>query len=303
MSDPGTPTLDQLRVFLAVSDAGSFAAAARKLGRATSVVSYSIANLEAQLGVSLFDREKTKKPRLTEAGRIVLSQARAVGQKIDDLRAKVKNLQHGLEAEVHLALDVMLPAERVIDALKAFEAEFPAVSLHLRVEALGAVMQLVLDRGATIGISGPPDVAVDGIERIGIGSVYLIPVAAPGHPLACGRNRPGDGRKYVQLVLTDRSSRTEGQDMGVLGTHSWRLADLASKHMLLREGIGWGNMPLPMVREDLEAGRLVRLEMPDATGGAYEFRAVYRTDSPPGLAGSWLIERFAAQARAERLPI
>ena len=55
-SGPGIPTLDQLRVFLTVVDAGSFAGAARKLGRATSVISYSIANLEVQLGVSLFDR-------------------------------------------------------------------------------------------------------------------------------------------------------------------------------------------------------------------------------------------------------
>ena len=76
-SDPGTPTLDQLRVFLTVVEAGSFAGAARRLGRATSVVSYSIANLEAQLGLSIFDRESTRKPQLTEAGRAVLSEARA----------------------------------------------------------------------------------------------------------------------------------------------------------------------------------------------------------------------------------
>jgi DNA-binding transcriptional LysR family regulator len=61
-ADPGTPTLDQLRVFLTVVEVGSFAGAARMLGRATSVISYSIANLEAQLGVSLFDRDSTRKP-------------------------------------------------------------------------------------------------------------------------------------------------------------------------------------------------------------------------------------------------
>jgi DNA-binding transcriptional LysR family regulator len=77
-SDPGTPTLDQLRVFLTVVETGSFAATARELGRATSVISYSIANLEAQLGVSLFDRRSTRKPRLTDAGRTVLSEARTV---------------------------------------------------------------------------------------------------------------------------------------------------------------------------------------------------------------------------------
>ena len=67
MSDP-RPTLDQLQVFLAIVEAGSFAGAARRLGRATSVVSYTIANLEAQLGLELFDRDTTRKPTLTEAG-------------------------------------------------------------------------------------------------------------------------------------------------------------------------------------------------------------------------------------------
>ena len=57
-SDPGTPTLDQLRVFLTVIEVGSFAGAARRLGRATSVISYSIANLETQLGVLLFYRRR-----------------------------------------------------------------------------------------------------------------------------------------------------------------------------------------------------------------------------------------------------
>lgn len=53
MSDPGQPTLDQLKVFITVVETGSFAAASRKLNRATSVISYTIANLEAQLGVTL----------------------------------------------------------------------------------------------------------------------------------------------------------------------------------------------------------------------------------------------------------
>jgi DNA-binding transcriptional LysR family regulator len=124
-SELGTPTLDQLQVFLTVVDVGSFAGAARRLGRATSVVSYSIANLEAQLGVSLFDRQSTRKPQLTEAGRTVLSEARTVSNGVNGLRARVKGLLQGLEAEVHLVLDVMLPAPRVVDALKAFRLSFP----------------------------------------------------------------------------------------------------------------------------------------------------------------------------------
>jgi DNA-binding transcriptional LysR family regulator len=296
-SDPGTPTLDQLRVFLTVADVGSFAGAARKLGRATSVVSYSIANLEAQLGVSLFDRESTRKPQLTEAGRTVLSEARTVTNGINGLRAKVRGLLQGLEAEIHLVLDVILPAWRVVDALKAFRAEFPTVSLRLYTEALGAARQMVLSRTATIGICGPLDVEVAGLERIGVGSVELIPVAASDHPLAgAGRNPPGAGRDHIQLVPTDRSPLTQGQDLGVIGTQTWRLADLGSKHMLLKEGIGWGYMPEPMVREDIEAGRLVQLNVPEYKDGFVRLHAIYRTDTPPGPAGSWLIARFVAQA-------
>jgi DNA-binding transcriptional LysR family regulator len=295
-ADPGTPTLDQLRVFLTVVDMGSFAGAARKLGRATSVISYSIANLEAQLGVSLFDRQSTRKPQLTEAGRAVLSEARTITNGVSGLRAKVRGLLQGLEAEIHLVLDVLLPASRIIDALKAFRVEFPTVSLRLYMEALGAVTQMVLNRTATIGICGPLDVEVAGLERVGIGSVEMIPVAAPDHPLArAGRNAPGAGREHIQLVLTDRSPLTQGQDRGVIGTQTWRLADLGSKHMLLREGIGWGYMPEPMVREDVETGRLVRLDMREYKDGFMRLHAIYRTDTPPGPAGSWLIARFEAQ--------
>lgn len=298
-SGPGIPTLDQLHVFLTVVDAGSFAGAARKLGRATSVISYSIANLEAQLGVSLFDRESTRKPQLTEAGRMVLAEARTVSNGVDGLRAKVKGLLQGLEAEIHLVLDVMLPAWRVVDALKAFRAEFPTVHLRLYVEALGAVTQMVLHRSASIGVGLPLDAEITGIERMGVGSVELVPVAAPDHPLArASQNAPGAGREHIQLVLTDRSAFTQGEDLAVVATQTWRLADLGSKHMLLKEGIGWGNMPEPMVREDLAAGRLVHLDMPDCRGGPYRLQAIYRTDTPPGPAGSWLIKRFQAQAES-----
>jgi DNA-binding transcriptional LysR family regulator len=295
-SDPGTPTLDQLRVFLTVVETGSFAGAARKLYRATSVISYSIANLELQLGVQLFDRKTTRKPQLTVAGRTVLIEARTVFNGIDGLRAKVKGMMQGLEAEVHLALDVMLPAYRVVDALKAFRTEFPTVSLHLRIEALGAVTQLVLDHDSTLGVSGPLHMGIGGIEQIGVGAVLLIPVAAPDHPLALGKpNLPGAAREHVQLVLSDRSPLTQDKEFAVISPRTWRLADLGAKHMLLREGIGWGNMPTHMIEDDLASGRLVALDLPEYRSGWYNFDVVYRTDTPPGPAASWLIERFIGQ--------
>lgn len=295
MANPGTPTLDQLRIFLAIVDTGSFAAAGRRLNRAVSVISYGIMNLEQQLGLTLFEREGSRKPVLTTAGRALLAEARAISQGIDGLRAKVKGLLDGLEAEVDLAVDVMLPADRLGKVLRAFATEFPTVSLRLHAEALGAITAMVLDRTAVVGISGPLAAGVEGVECISAGSVPMVPVAAPDHPLGrMERIAPGAGRDYTQLVLTDRSRFTEGQDFSVLSPKTWRLADLGAKHALLREGIGWGNMPLPMIEPDLVAGTLVRLHMPDHPGGTYRFAGVWRRDTPPGPAASWLLDQFVA---------
>ncbi|WP_424811499.1 LysR family transcriptional regulator [Roseococcus sp. YIM B11640] len=303
MSEIGTPSFEQLRVFRTVAEAGSFAAAARTLGRATSAVAYAVGNLEQQLGVALFAREGTRRPVLTEAGRMVLAEARILTQDMDTLRARVLGLRRGLEREVQVALDVMLPTERVADALTAFAAEFPSVTLRLHVEALGAVPEMVLAGRADLGVMGPQEIGGDALARIGVGQVELVPVAAPGHPLALARrNPPGAGRAHVQLVLTDRSRLTEGWDFAVMATRTWRLADLGAKHLLLREGIGWGNMPLPMVREDLEAGRLVRLDMPELRGGTYHLNAIHRMDRPPGPAAAWLVARFEQQAAALAAP-
>lgn len=303
MQGPGTPTLDQLRIFLAIVDTGSFAGAGRKLGRAVSVISYGMANLEGQLGLLLFDREGTRKPVLTEAGRALLAESRAIAQGIDGLRAKVKGLLDGLEAEVDLAVDVMLPAERLGTVLRAFALEFPTVQLRLHVEALGGVTALVGEGHAILGISGPIAGAMDGIERVSAGSVLMVPVAAPTHPLGgLAAILPGTARRYTQLVLSDRSRTTEGQDFAVISPKTWRLADLSAKHALLREGVGWGNMPLGMVEDDFARGTLVRLDLPDNPGGNYGFTAVWRSDTPPGPAASWLLGQFVAMGTRDHPP-
>lgn len=301
MNNPGTPTFDQLRIFLAIVDTGSFAAAGRRLNRAVSVISYGIANLETQLGLLLFEREGTRKPQLTVAGRALLAEARSISHGIDGLRAKVKGLLDGLEAEVDIAVDVMLPSDRMGKVLRKFATEFPTVQLRLHAEALGAITAMVLDRGAIVGISGPLAAGVEGVECVAAGSVPMVPVAAPDHPLGrMARIPPGAGRDYTQLVLTDRSRFTEGQDYSVMSPKTWRLADLGAKHALLREGIGWGNMPLPMIEGDLVAGTLVRLSMPDHPGGTYRFAGIWRRDTPPGPAAAWLLEQFVALGQDDR---
>src|SRR6201996_6508762 len=216
MSEPRAPTLDQIAVFLAIVETGSFAGAARKLGRANSVISYAIANLEGQLGVTLFARSGTARPRLTDAGRAILADSRGLAIALDGLLAKARGLTSGLEAEVSLVVDVMLPAKRLVKTLDEFRKQFPTVALRLRVEALGAVTQAVMEGSASFGVSGPLEMASDLLTRGPAGSVKLLAVAAPDHPLAllAGPLSPALTRDYIQLVLTDRSSLTDGRDFG-----------------------------------------------------------------------------------------
>lgn len=301
MSDSRSPTIDQLRIFLAVVEEGSFAGAGRRLNRAVSAISYGIGNLEDQLGLALFRREGTKRPVLTTEGKAILADARVVASGIAALHARAKGLTEGLEAEVSLAVDVMLPAERLSEILRAFAGQFPTVPLRLHIEAMGAVAALVLDGQASLGIAGPVASEIDGLDRIEAGAVTLVPVAAPDHPLArAGNLKPGAARDHIQLVLTDRSPLTQGRDFAVQSPHTWRLADLGAKHALLREGIGWGNMPVSMVESDFVTGSLVQLAMPEDTGGVYRFSAIHRSDATPGPATSWLLDRFVELGSEDR---
>src|SRR5690606_32286607 len=144
-------TLDQLRVFLCVVETGSFSRAARRLRRVQSAVSYSIANLERLLSVELFDRSG-RVPVLTEAGRALLPDARAVCERMDRLHARARAITEGVEPRLSLAVDMLFPMRELLDALRELSERFPLVMLHLRTEALGAVTQLVADGTCQIGI-------------------------------------------------------------------------------------------------------------------------------------------------------
>lgn len=286
---PGTPSIEQIRTVLAVVEEGSFAAAGRRLRRATSVVSYAIANIEAQLGLALFEREGTRKPRLTAKGAAVVEELRRIEAALGGLGERVEALHAGLEPRVALVVDVMYPSARLAAALRDFAERFPAVSLTLRVEALGAVADLVLQDQAELGIAGPLAAEQAGLERQRLGEVELIPVAAPNHPLAQG-GAIGD---QVQLVLSDRSNLSAGKEFSVISPRIWRLGDLGAKHALLRQSLGWGNMPHWMVADDLAARRLVRLDLAEGPGGHYPLYAVRRSGHHLGPATQWLAERLS----------
>ncbi|WP_186066961.1 LysR family transcriptional regulator [Burkholderia gladioli] len=283
-----SPNLDQLRVFVTVVEAGSFSGAARRLNRAQSVVSYAVANLEAQLGVPLFERGK-RRPRLTPAGEVVFADARKLDMLMGQLQAKTAGLKGGVEAELSLAVDVMFPLPRLVEGLQAFAQAFPTVALNLTIEALGGVMKLVLDGHCTLGISGPVPNWPDAIDARSIGAIELVTVAAPGHPLAKRQKRIplSQAREHTQLVLADRSELTEGQSFGIHATRTWKVADLGAKHRLLLAGLGWGSMPMHLIEDDLRSARLVPVRLSDRESIRYDLSLIRREDRASGPAARW----------------
>ncbi len=290
MPQAGDPTLDQLRVLAAIADEGSFSAAARRLRRSQSVISYTIANLEAQLGVALFDRSG-RAPILTEAGRALMADARRIGGAVDDLRARAGALRQGTEAELGLAVDVMFPIACLVDVLRRFAAAFPTVTLRLRIEALGGVLQMVLSGDCVLGVSGGPAPLPDAVRARFVGALQLVPVAAPSHPLAALKQIGVEAlREHTQLVLSDASRVSQGRDQGVISLHTWRLGDMGARHALLRAGLGWCYMPDHLVAEDIAAGRLRRLCIGQAPGVEYQLSLLHRADTIVGPAACWLAD-------------
>jgi DNA-binding transcriptional LysR family regulator len=287
-------TLDQLRTFIAAADEGSFSAAGRKLRRAQSVVSQTLANLEAQLGVKLFDRA-ARYPRLTDEGRSLLGDARTVADDIDEFKARARAIKEGLEPELAVAVDVMYPMDGLTQAAAHSREAYPHTPLRLYVEALGAVIKPVLDRQCSIGIIGSLPIVPDELRAEALCGVPFITVVSPSHPLARVRGAVSAATimKHVQLVLTDRSALTEGRNFGVLSALTWRLADLGAKHAFLKAGLGWGHMPQHIVSGDIEHGALVKIRVEGLPREvSLQMRAVYRKDAPPGPAGRAFIAQL-----------
>ena len=295
-------SLDQLRTFIAVADEKSFSAAGRRLRRAQSVVSQTLANLEGQLGLKLFDRS-ARLPVLTEPGRALLRDARAVAGDVDALKARAKKLAGGLEPELSVAVDVMFPPALLTDAVAAFQQEFPSTLLNFDVES-SAVVEPVLDGRCAVGLVGswsrvPPNLTREPLLTVSVPTVvssqhslatYDVPI--PASVLA----------QHIQLIHMDPADVSPSRGSAIRSERFWRLSHLGAKLAFLRAGLGYGALPLHVIEADLASGALVQIRLEDAPseGLVIAMSAIYRTDSPPGPAGRWFMERLKQEVAERR---
>jgi DNA-binding transcriptional LysR family regulator len=291
-------SLDQLRTFIAAADEKSFSAAGRRLRRAQSVVSQTLANLEGQLGVKLFDRG-ARLPVLTDQGRALLAAARAVAGDVDLFKARAKSLAGGLEPELSVAVDVMFPPAPFTASVAAFQKTYPSTLLNFEVES-SAVVEPVLDGRCGVGVVGSWSRVPPTLTRRPLLAVSLPMVVSPQHPLATHRAPiPTTAlAEHIQLVHIDPADILPNHGPGIRSARFWRLSHLGSKLAFLRAGLGYGVLPLHMIEADLESGALVQIKLEDAPSEGYviSMLAIHRTDSPPGPAGRWFIERLKQEA-------
>jgi DNA-binding transcriptional LysR family regulator len=256
-------TIEQHRPLRAVAEAGSFSAAARKLGRVQAAVSQAIDRLETQLGLRLFDRSG-RVPRLTSHGEAIVAVAARVEGGIDELEQLVIGLKRGAETKLSIVVDAMFPTASLVGFAHEFAREHPSVELALFTEVLSAVTAHVREKRSTWGVA-LEDADMTDLDRRQVADVRLVPVATREHPLSAHQGTIDDSAlaDTVQIVLGEH--RHEGErasdDRGVFASRTWRVVDLATKHALIASGLGWGHMPEHLVRDDIRAGRLVELKL------------------------------------------
>jgi DNA-binding transcriptional LysR family regulator len=283
-------TLDQMRTFVTVAESGSFRSGAARLARVQSAVSHAIANLEAQLGVLLFDRSGHK-PTLTPEGQALLANARDIVLRVDAMRARARGLGEGVELELSLVVDTLFPISKVGAALAEMRVSYPSVAIRLSVEPLGGPVAALIDRRSTLAIVVGEDFRDPRIALEAISSVEQIAVVAAVHALAIRRQDETltlpDLADHLQIVLSDPTPLSDGRNFGVLSLQTCQVSSQDTKHAMILAGLGWGRLPYWQVERDLDEGRLVRLKTTALGRNAQVVSEAYlghRLDAPLGPA-------------------
>lgn len=289
----GNLTLDQLRVLVTISDAGSFSAAGRSLGRVQSAISQAVKTLEETQGIALFDRTR-QKPTLTPVGRVLVEQARMILASADRFEAIAVGTRMGLEPVLTLAIDPLVPTAPLIDSLRALRDTFPDLPVSFSTEGIGGAERRLRDHSASLAFCLLLPAVPDDLMAYPLTDLKLVPVAAPSHPLVRLDRKlsRADLEAHVQLVLSDAHG-ADGPSYGVIGSRIWRFVDQGRRLDFLLAGFGWCKMPPFVVEPYLTDGGLTQLDIADegiSPTGTLPVYAAHVRDRPLGRGGNWLLD-------------
>jgi DNA-binding transcriptional LysR family regulator len=287
-------TLDQLLAFHAVASRGTFAKAAAALHKSQPAVTKLVQNLEAELGLELFDRTAYR-ATLTETGKLFFERAAEVVASALALESFGVALGGEAEPIVRIVLEAVTPLPPVLAVLREVQALFPAVRYELRTERLAGALEALRDASADLVISCTRGMDPRTMTAQPFGYVPIVPVVKHDHPLASAP-RPLSAtllRTYPQVVLRDSARGDLPQTLNVLdGGLRWTVTDVASKLEIIEAGMGWGGLPEHVVARALAAGRLVALDVQEFDVDVIELSTVRRKDRPTGPVAQALWSRL-----------
>jgi DNA-binding transcriptional LysR family regulator len=309
-------TPEALSMVDAIARTGSFAAAARELGRVPSALTYQVRQLEEALDALLFDRS-SRQARLTSAGEELLEEGRRVLAELDAVTNRVRRVASGWETRLTIAYDGVISRSTLFDLVEGFYAlrpdgavngskSGPGTRLHLRTEVLAGTWEALVNGQADLAIgarvgSEPPT----GVQTEPLGEMTFVFAVARRHPLAAHKATLADHElaTHRAIAVADSALRLSPITVNLLpGQDVLTVPSLRAKLEAQLRGLGCGFLPEPMARPFIASGDLVavRLQRPPSKARfCYAWRAASRRDISGLALNGWLARlRSPATRRA-----
>src|SRR5574343_569346 len=295
-------SLDLLHIIDTIDRHGSFTAAAAVLHRVPSALSHAIAKLEGDLGITLFVREG-RKASLNAAGRTLLDEGRHLLRAAQELERRVQRVATGWESELRIAVDAIIPVERLLPIIERFYAAGHSTRIALSNEVLGGTWDALATDRADLVLCAPGDMpARGGISTRLLCHSQLIFAVAPQHPLARweGPVPASERLRHRAIVIADTSRELIARTVGLLeGQDSLAVPDMASKAAAQIAGLGVGHLPRWLAEPAIAAGRLVEKTLAEPRP-AMACHIAWRTRHT-GLALDWFLDALGQPEEIRRL--
>jgi DNA-binding transcriptional LysR family regulator len=297
-------TLHDLQCFDAVVRAGGFQAAAAILHRTHPAVFAAVGKLERQLGLTLLDRSGYR-VRPTEVGLSFQRRAQALLHALAELQQHTEQLTLGEEMHLRVVIGDLCPLPRALTLLGSFFARCPGTRLDLHFEAVTGPWERLFDGEADL-LLHRIDKSDRRLEWIELGTVSLLPVAAPGFlPFPVTRAiTPEQLGGLTQCIIRDSARHSPAQSHFVVeGAPQCTVADHEMKKQVILHGMAWGHLPRFLIEKELRKGQLVSLAGRHFPGVREELVAARRRDRAHGPVAQRLWQQIGARAREFRVAV
>jgi DNA-binding transcriptional LysR family regulator len=285
-------TLEAIALVDAIARHGSFAAAASRLNKVPSTISYAIARLEEQLGMLLFERNGPR-VTLTGAGEEMLKEGRWLLSAASDLESRMRQIATGYESELRLVHDSLIPSQALMSDIRAFEDLRCGTRLRIGCEALTGTWEALREGRADIVIAAGEGPAGGGYQAATVGSLDFAFCVAPTHPLTrLGRPLQRSDLIHSNAIVVGDSARTlSDRTVGLLaGQPRITVPSMAAKIACQVEGLGHGHLPRACIAGELARGTLVELPTEESRPSE-SFWLAWKTGAE-GRALRWWRERL-----------